>query len=151
MQNCDYPEFVTCHVRDPRVWKEGDRYYMIQGARTKEDKGTALLFVSSDKENWTYSGQITTREKFGCMWECPEYLKIGRRKVLPASLQGVTGGEWKMHAFWSWPVPPSAAGVFGGPYAGTRSTVILNVPTAASTSEFPGAREKLPSPAATAV
>lgn len=95
MQNCDYPEFVTCHVRDPRVWKEGDRYYMIQGARTKEDQGTALLFVSSDKENWTYSGQITTREKFGCMWECPEYLKIGRRKVLSASVQGLTGGEWK--------------------------------------------------------
>ena len=95
MQNCDYPEFVTCHVRDPRVWKEGDRYYMIQGARTKEDKGTALLFVSSDKENWTYSGQITTREKFGCMWECPGYLKIGRRKVLSASVQGLTGGEWK--------------------------------------------------------
>ncbi len=95
MQNCDYPEFVTCHVRDPKVWKEGDRYYMIQGARTKEDQGTALLFVSSDKENWTYSGQITTREKFGCMWECPEYLKIGRRKVLSASVQGLTGGEWK--------------------------------------------------------
>lgn len=95
MQNCDYPEFVTCHVRDLRVWKEGDRYYMIQGARTKEDQGTALLFVSSDKENWTYSGQITTREKFGCMWECPEYLKIGRRKVLSASVQGLTGGEWK--------------------------------------------------------
>lgn len=95
MQNCDYPEFVTCHVRDPRVWKEGDRYYMIQGARTKEAQGTALLFVSSDKENWTYSGQITTREKFGCMWECPEYLKIGRRKVLSASVQGLTGGEWK--------------------------------------------------------
>lgn len=68
---------------------------MIQGARTKEDQGTALLFVSSDKENWTYSGQITTREKFGCMWECPEYLKIGRRKVLSASVQGLTGGEWK--------------------------------------------------------
>ncbi len=95
MQNCDYPEFVTCHVRDPRVWKEGDCYYMIQGARTKEDQGTALLFVSSDKENWTYSGQITTQEKFGCMWECPEYLKIGRRKVLSASVQGLTGGEWK--------------------------------------------------------
>ncbi len=29
------------------------------------------------------------------MWECPEYLKIGRRKVLSASVQGLTGGEWK--------------------------------------------------------
>lgn len=95
MQNCDYPEFVTCHVRDPRVWKEGDRYYMIQGARTKEDQGTALLFVSSDKENWTYSGQITTREKFGCMWECPGYLKIGRRTehIMASAFRAVLAGE----------------------------------------------------------
>lgn len=44
MRNGDYPESVTCHVRDPKVWKKGDRYYMIQGARTKEDQG-ALAFV----------------------------------------------------------------------------------------------------------
>lgn len=77
MGNGDYPESVTCHVRDPKVWKEGDRYYMIQGARTIEDQGVALLFVSLDKEHWTYLRQVTTREKFGYMWECPEYMEVG--------------------------------------------------------------------------
>ena len=95
MRNGDYPESVTCHVRDPKVWKKGDRYYMIQGARTKEDQGAALLFVSSDKEKWTYFRQITTRETFGYMWECPEYVEIGGKKVLSASVQGLTGEEWK--------------------------------------------------------
>ena len=95
MRNGDYPESVTCHVRDPKVWKKGDRYYMIQGARTKEDQGAALLFVSSDKEKWTYFRQITTRETFSYMWECPEYVEIGGKKVLSASVQGLTGEEWK--------------------------------------------------------
>ena len=95
MRNGDYPESVTCHVRDPKVWKTGDYYYMIQGARTKEDRGAALLFVSFDKEKWTYFRQITTRETFGYMWECPEYVEIGGKKVLSASVQGLTGEEWK--------------------------------------------------------
>lgn len=94
MGNGDYPESVTCHVRDPKVWKEGDRYYMIQGARTIEDQGVALLFVSLDKEHWTYLRQVTTREKFGYMWECPEYMEVGGQKVLSASVQGLTGEAW---------------------------------------------------------
>ncbi len=72
---------VTCHVRDPKVWKEGDRYYMIQGARTREDQGVELLFVSPDKEHWTYLHQVTTREKFGCMWECLEYMEVGGKSI----------------------------------------------------------------------
>ena len=28
----DYPEEITQHVRDPKVWKENGRYYMILGA-----------------------------------------------------------------------------------------------------------------------
>ena len=31
MTNEDYPEDVTKHVRDPKVWKENGIYYMIQG------------------------------------------------------------------------------------------------------------------------
>ena len=48
MSNKDYPEDLTCHVRDPKVWKQDGRYYMVQGARTAEDKGVVLLFESED-------------------------------------------------------------------------------------------------------
>ena len=31
----DYPEEITAHVRDPKVWKENGRYYMVLGARER--------------------------------------------------------------------------------------------------------------------
>lgn len=34
------------------MWKQDDTYYMVQGARTKEDKGVVLVFSSEDKEHW---------------------------------------------------------------------------------------------------
>ena len=39
LRNEDYPENVTCHVRDPKVWKEQDTYCMVQGARRKDEVG----------------------------------------------------------------------------------------------------------------
>lgn len=35
MENADYPAGPTCHVRDPKVWKEGDAYYMVARARLR--------------------------------------------------------------------------------------------------------------------
>lgn len=29
------------------------------------------------------------------MWECPDYFEIGDRKILSASVQGLTGGQWE--------------------------------------------------------
>lgn len=51
MRNSDYPDDLTCHVRDPKVWKENGTYYMVQGARTNEDVGQVLVFESEDKVN----------------------------------------------------------------------------------------------------
>ena len=95
MRNRDYPSDVTCHVRDPKVWKEKDRYYMVQGARTEKDEGQVLLFESEDKLNWKLKNRISTKEKFGYMWECPDYFEIDGIKLLSASVQGLEGEEWK--------------------------------------------------------
>ena len=94
MRNVDYPSDLTCHVRDPKVWKDGDTYYMVQGARTKEDVGQALIFESKDKRNWTFRSRIESDAPFGYMWECPDYFEIDDTKILSASVQGLEGGEW---------------------------------------------------------
>ncbi|MGN1014721.1 MAG: glycosyl hydrolase family 32, partial [Butyricicoccus sp.] len=44
MENKDYPDDVSCHVRDPKVWKQDGRYYMVLGARTKQDRGELLIY-----------------------------------------------------------------------------------------------------------
>ena len=54
MRNSDYPDDLTCHVRDPKVWKENGTYYMVQGARANEDVGQVLVFESEDKVNWKF-------------------------------------------------------------------------------------------------
>lgn len=89
MRNENYPADLTCHVRDPKVWKEDGRYYMVQGARTAEDKGVVLLFESADGLNWRSLSRMETEKAFGYMWECPDLYNIDGRTVLSISPQGV--------------------------------------------------------------
>ena len=58
MRNSDYPQDLTCHVRDPKVWKENGMYYMVQGARTQKDEGKVLIFESEDQLNWIYKSDV---------------------------------------------------------------------------------------------
>lgn len=89
MENKDYPAGLTCHVRDPKVWKMDGKYYMVQGARTLEDRGEVLIFQSEDKMHWTHCNTITTPEIFGYMWECPDLFEIDGQWFLCVSPQGV--------------------------------------------------------------
>lgn len=95
MKNTDYPADLTLHVRDPKVWKQGVVWYMIQGARRKDDVGEAILFRSDDLVSWNYHSTVRTEEPFGYMWECPDYYETDGVKILSASVQGLTGEAWK--------------------------------------------------------
>ena len=74
MTNSDYPADISAHVRDPKIIKREDGYYMVLGARDKESKGLVLVYRSDDLTNWKYHGRITTENAFGYMWECPDLL-----------------------------------------------------------------------------
>ena len=95
MENKDYPDGLTCHVRDPKVWKKENTYYMVLGARTKKDEGQVLLYRSEDRIHWSLANRVKTEEPFGYMWECPDYFEIGDKKILSASVQGLEGGQWE--------------------------------------------------------
>ncbi len=95
MKNSDYPSDLSLHVRDPKVWKQDGIYYMLQGARTKEDVGQGIIFRSKDKVNWAFHSRVETEEPFGYMWECPDYFEADGAKIFSASVQGLTGEEWK--------------------------------------------------------
>lgn len=89
MANSDYPKDVTCHVRDPKVWKENNLYYMILGSRRIDDVGEVLVYQSSDLNTWNLVNRLTTKEKFGYMWECPDMYDFNGTKVLAVSPQGI--------------------------------------------------------------
>lgn len=89
MTNADYPSDVSLHVRDPQVFRENGRYYMIQGARDLKARGSVLLFESENLKDWTYKMRFHRQEAFGYMWECPNYLRIGEAQFLIACPQGI--------------------------------------------------------------
>ena len=89
MTNDDYPENMTCHVRDPKVWMENNKFYMVQGARDKDDIGQVLLFESDDMINWNVINIIKSESKFGYMWECPDLFNVDGKNILLISPQGI--------------------------------------------------------------
>ena len=91
----DYPETYTRHVRDPKVWKDDDAYFMALGGRKKNDQGAVLIYRSENLKNWTYEREITTEEPFGYMWECPDMFKIEGQQVLSVSTQGLKREKYR--------------------------------------------------------
>lgn len=88
------PEGYTAHFRDPKVWKKNNRWYMILGAQTKANRGTAVLFTSIDLFHWEEIGMIAGAginglEDFGYMWECPDLFYLNGKDILMVSPQGL--------------------------------------------------------------
>lgn len=95
LENHDYPDDYTCHIRDPKVWKDGKDYWMALGARRKEDKGAVILYTSEDKSNWRFVKEISTKNPFGYMWECPDIFDLNGAAVLSVSPQGLSSEEFR--------------------------------------------------------
>ncbi len=114
----DYPADLTCHVRDPKLWKDAaGRYHMVLGARRRvegahvesrfagmhgegagRDVGEVLVYGSDDMLTWGLENRISTPEPFGFMWECPGYFELatdsGHASYLSVSPQGLEEGDW---------------------------------------------------------
>ena len=88
LRNCDYPDYCSCHVRDPKVWEEDGQYHMVLGARTLDDKGCMLRYVSDDLENWKYEKTVWVSD-CSYMWECPDEFVLGTKRFLSISPQGL--------------------------------------------------------------
>ena len=93
--NKDYPAELSCHVRDPKIWKKGSGYYMLLGARTRSSKAALLLFSSKDKRKWNFARLFKPADDFGYMLECPDYFPLGDCFIVAACPQGIPCGEKK--------------------------------------------------------
>lgn len=101
MYNKDYPEGLSCHVRDPKVFDYEGKYYMVLGARTLEDKGEVLVFESENLEEWKHIYTFETLAKFGYMWECPDLFEINGQWILMACPQGLSGSKYEFQNIYS--------------------------------------------------
>ena len=100
LRNADYPDVCTLHVRDPKVWEQDGRTYMLLGARDLDDEGFALLYGSDDGMTWHIESQIYSRRPFGFMWECPNIVQLGGRDFLAACPQGLPTEAHRWQNLW---------------------------------------------------
>ncbi len=93
LRNSDYPADCSCHVRDPKVWKEGSVYKMALGARKLDDTGCVLFYTSENLTSWRFEQEVSVPD-FGYMWECPDVLWLNGKHYLSISPQGVKHTEY---------------------------------------------------------
>ena len=94
LRNADYPAGLTCHVRDPKVWRDGRTWWMLLGARDATDRALALVLRSDDGVSWENAGSWHADGPLGYMWECPDRVALGGREWLSICPQGVEGHPW---------------------------------------------------------
>lgn len=85
----DPPNGCSPHFRDPKVWKHGDKWYMVLGNQVN-NLGNVVLYESSDLINWEYQGILAqSTGKMGYMFECPDFFELDGKHILLFSPQGI--------------------------------------------------------------
>ncbi|MFL8939258.1 glycoside hydrolase family 32 protein [Rossellomorea oryzaecorticis] len=93
------PEGYTGHVRDPKVFKKNDTYYMLLGAQRSNLTGAIIVYESSNARDWSFKGELDLDLNLPdtCyMLECPDYFELNGQDVLVVSPQGLEPEE---HAY----------------------------------------------------
>ena len=81
--------FPESDFRDPKVWRHGDAFYMLCGAK-RGAYGCVLLFRSDDLLQWRFVNVMAqSRGEWGSMWECPDFFELDGEEVLLFSPIGV--------------------------------------------------------------
>ncbi len=86
------PNDNTKHFRDPKVWKEGDTFYMVLGSQAEDGLGRALLYASENLINWRQVSVLSKAKDLkteGYMWECPDFFSLDGEDILLMSPQGL--------------------------------------------------------------
>ncbi len=80
------PEGFTEHVRDPKVFKRDNRFYLILGAQETSGYGSIILYVSVNPIDFHFKKIIAQTKKFE-MVECPDMAFFGDKVLLNYALQ----------------------------------------------------------------
>ena len=97
--NHDASQAHDTHTRDPKVWKEGDTYYMALGSTMGEEIGRLVIYTSKDGIHWEFANQLQDR-RFGKILECPDIFRVGDDWVFEGSAMYIGDPEegYESHA-----------------------------------------------------
>ena len=85
----DLPEGGSARdFRDPKIWREDGKFWLVAGDRCPDGSGAILLYESEDALHWRYAGTLAeSSNRYGRMWECPDFFGLDGTHVLLTSPQ----------------------------------------------------------------
>ena len=85
--------------RDPKIWKEKDgNLYCVIGSRPADGSGQILLYRSKDGFEWEFVSVLAeNKNRYGKMWECPDFFELDGKYVLLTSPQDMIPEGMEYH------------------------------------------------------
>ncbi len=96
----DLPEGVSrSDFRDPKMWRKSDgTYCCVVGNRPADGSGQILLYTSPDGFSWSFKKVFAANNnRFGKMWECPDFFVLDGKGVLLTSPQDMLPQGFEYH------------------------------------------------------
>ncbi|XP_047024426.1 sucrose-6-phosphate hydrolase-like [Helicoverpa zea] len=80
----------TQDFRDPKVWRHGMHWYVVLGSKTRDQRGAAILYRSTDMIHWQFQSVLAESSgALGNMWEWPDFFEINGKFILMISPRGI--------------------------------------------------------------
>ena len=71
------------NFRDPKVWKQGEKWWLVIGVETPERRGQVWLYSSADLSTWDFDRVIyEDPDSDAFMIECPDFFEVDGKWVL---------------------------------------------------------------------
>ncbi|MDO4293411.1 MAG: glycoside hydrolase family 32 protein [Eubacteriales bacterium] len=84
--------------RDPKLWKQGDRFYTAVGSLSVDGSGQIALFSADHVDNWRFEKILDRcQNRYGKMWECPDFFSLEGKQVLIVSPQFMRAEGLEFH------------------------------------------------------
>ena len=96
----DLPEGASkADFRDPKIWKEKDgNFYCVIGIRPADGSGQILLYRSKNGFEWEFVSTLAeNKNRYGKMWECPDFFELDGKYVLLTSPQDMIPEGMEYH------------------------------------------------------
>lgn len=100
LEHKDVPEGCSKEdFRDPKAWREKDgTYRCVVSVRPPDGSGMILLYSSEDGFHWKFESILAeNRDRFGKMWECPDFFELDGKYVLLTSPQDMLPEGFEYH------------------------------------------------------
>lgn len=91
--------YRAADFRDPKVWEENGRLWLLAAAAREDGLGSLLLYTGRGPEEWSFhSVLLENTGRFGTMWECPDLFRLSGTDIVLVSIIAMPEDDPVLHS-----------------------------------------------------